>query len=133
MPPTLLFSASSPEAQAIAEAAEKAWRGLAAALSPIIGERGFAALHRRCLYLLRNHYPWLLAAHGSAGDTDAFAALRAALAQQPQADAAAASLALLHTLDDVLTNLIGESLTEQILGPLLDHPLRGDAAQESPP
>lgn len=133
MPPTLLISASSPKAQAIADDAVSTWRGLAAALSPIIGERGFAALHRRCLYLLRVDYPWLQAVHAGTPEADAFTGLRVALACQPHAEAAAASAALLRALDDLLANLIGESLTEQILGPILDHPLRGGAAQESTP
>lgn len=133
MPPTLLFSASSPEAQAIAAAAVSTWRGLATALSPIVGERGFAALHRRCLYLLRVEYPWLQAVDADAPEADAFTALLVALARQPHVEAAAASAALLRTLDELLTNLIGESLTDQILGPILDHPSRGEAAQESAP
>ena len=47
-------------------------------MSPIIGERGFAAMYKRCLHLIRVDYPWLAAVHEAAPAAYDFTALQTA-------------------------------------------------------
>ncbi|MDP3287990.1 MAG: hypothetical protein Q8M64_06750, partial [Methyloversatilis sp.] len=56
-----------------------AWHTLHASLSPIIGQRGVAALVRRSLYLTRDRHPWLAPICDTAAGHDVLAALRSAL------------------------------------------------------
>jgi hypothetical protein len=119
------------EADRIAETALARWRDIAAALTPIIGQRGMAALYKRSLYLMRSAYPWLDAVHSSALAPADFGALRKALSQQPAAEAAAASGALLQTFHGLLTTLIGPSLTERLLRSARDNPTSAAAAQDT--
>ncbi|WP_153117086.1 hypothetical protein [Rhodocyclus tenuis] len=114
-----------------AHSAFVAWRELEAALAPIVGARGVAALYQRSLSLNRAAYSFLPTL--AAGDLDAanFAALRTALALQSSAVAAAANGALLRTFSAVLGKLIGESLTAQLLPPPPGH-ADGKDARELP-
>jgi hypothetical protein len=127
------FPAEGTETGRIADAAVATWLGVAAALSPIIGERGFAAMYKRCLHLMRVDYPWLTAVHEAAPAAYDFTALQTALALQTDSTAAAANGALLRCFYDLLITLIGESLTQRLLDPVLVDPSSGDAAQESAP
>ena len=117
----------------IAHVAVSTWRDVNAALSPIIGQRAIAALYQRCLYLVRTDYPWLTTDHDETLETCEFTALRMALSQQSDAHAAAAHLALLQTFNDLLTSLIGASLTERLLQPVWDYHSSGLAAQDTTP
>jgi len=116
----------------VAEAATAAWHQVYAALTPIVGTRGVEALFKRSLSLTREAHACL----GDVGDPspahDHAASLRAVLARQAGADAAAAHAALLQIFIDLLSALIGESLTARLLHPLLDQPSSGDAAQDTP-
>ena len=94
----------------VADAAVTAWRELDAALSPIIGQRGVAALYQRSLYLTRIDYPWLAGVHQATVRAGEFAPLHTVLSQQTSATAAGACSALLATFRDLLTRLIGASL-----------------------
>lgn len=117
------------DAEHIADAARSIWSDVDAALSPIIGQRGVAALYKRSLELTRADYPCLVAAYAAGSEHDAFVALQAALAEQDSSDAAAASDALLQTFCNLLTTLIGASLTERLLQPVWDKHTSGDAAR----
>lgn len=117
----------------IADTAISTWRDIDAALSPIIGQRGVAALYKRSLDLTRADYPWLAAVHDAALQPGEFAALRTALLQRTSTDAAAANGALLRTFGNLLSNLIGGSLTERLLGFVWDNPSSGHAVQETSP
>ena len=99
----------------IAEIAASQWRAFDAALSPIIGSQGVIALFRRCLLLTIPMYPWLGNAPEDKPPRGDFDALQANLAQQPSEIAAAASGALFQSFHDLLTTLIGGSLTERLL------------------
>ena len=122
------------EAARVAEATNTTLRAIDAALSPIISERGVAALYRRCLFLIRHERPWLdpvYAADAGPGDYDA---LRSALSQQNDADALHGADALLSTFHGLLVSLIGESLTDRLLGSILEPTLSsGDAVQDVSP
>lgn len=125
--------ATGADASSIAEAACSVWRGASIALSPIIGQQGMAALYRRSLYLTRGAHPWLSAACANGGGLEDFKALQQALSSQTSASAAAANNALLCTFYDLLSNLIGASLTARLLSASLDNLSTHDAAQDPTP
>jgi hypothetical protein len=109
---------------------------LDAALSPIIGLRGVAALFWRSLHLARATYPWLPAIPpGNPFNFDP-GPLRAVLAQRRADEAAAAADCFLQSLHRLLVSLIGASLTERLLratwGPPID-PRLSATAQDPPP
>jgi hypothetical protein len=108
------------------------WHGIDVALSPIIGERGVAALYKRSLHLTCSAHSWLASVQEHSAQPGDFAALRTALAGHPRADAAAASAALLQTFLDLLTSLIGAALTEQLLASVGDT-FASAAAQDDTP
>ena len=107
--------AKDASAHEVAEAAVLIWRNIDAALGPIIGQQGVAALLRRSEYLLRETYPWLAACPPDAPGAPAFDALKSALCAQAAVDSAQANGALLQIFDDLLSSLIGASLSERLL------------------
>lgn len=119
--------------EAIASKVISVWREIDAALAPIIGHRGVAALFDRSIHLTRADYPWLAASHEGVTDPIDFAAMRSMLSQQTGANVVAANGALLQKFLEQLTSLIGVSLTERLLGPVIDIHSTGDAAQETSP
>jgi hypothetical protein len=120
-------------AAVIADTTVATWLAIEAALSPIIGLRGVAALYKRSLYLTRGDYPWLGTVYEGALGPSEFASLQGALGRQPDAEAAAASAALLQTFNNLLTSLIGESLSERLLRSVWDNHSSGPAAQDPSP
>lgn len=127
------LAAQDANAARIADAAVTVWRGVDATLSPIIGQRGVAALYKRSLYLSRADFPCLAAVAEGALLPKDFDGLRAALAQQTCADVVGANGLLLQNFTELLSNLIGASLTERLLRSALDHPTSGHAPQETTP
>jgi len=105
------------DTEQLADAAAATWRDVWIALSPVIGGAGVAALFQRSLFLRADEYPWL-ADVGTPTPAGEFNSLRSAVLQQRQADAAAANAALLQSLAQVLSNLIGASLTARLLQPV---------------
>jgi hypothetical protein len=103
------------------------WRDIDVALAPIIGHRGVAALFGRSLHLIRADFPWLPAPDESSVDRIDFASLQSTLSQQTSADVVALSGSLLQKFAELLTNLIGASLTERLLRPVVDVHSTGDA------
>ncbi len=117
----------------IADMTVAQWHNVQAVLSPIIGQPGVAALFKRSLYLTRTEHPCLATLYVGALQPDEFAALRGALAQETDFNAAAASDALCQTFQDLLTNLIGASLTERLLQTAWNPPSSGDAVRDISP
>lgn len=93
------------------------WQRFDAALAPIIGSGGVAALYRRSLFLSRVENQWLPGVHEGALDPVEFAELQAAIALRPAPEAQAATDALIKTFRELLAELIGSSLTERLLRP----------------
>src|SRR5687768_5876591 len=124
--PSTVVHLQGADTRLVADSALSTWRGIEAALSPIIGQRGVAALLGRSLQLTSATHPWLPQA-------DTVAAVHAALLQQTAPDARAAQAALLQTFRDVLSRLIGASLSDRLLQPALEHSSSGDAAQDTTP
>lgn len=115
----------------VADATVTAWRNVDAALTSVIGARGVIALYRRSLFLQRVAYPWLTGVLGSTATVMDLAALKAALAQQDSAVAAAAGGATLQTFYELLTNLVGASLTERLLRSVWATLLGGTPAKDT--
>lgn len=115
----------------IAEAAVNKWQEIDAVLSPIIGPHGVAALYKRALHLIRDDYPWLIATHEEEIVVSDFISLKIALAKRTGAEASAANLSLYQSFYTTLASLIGESLTDRLLTPISENPLRGDAVQDT--
>jgi hypothetical protein len=103
------------ESRRIAASAIATWHDINTALVPIIGQRGVSGLYKRCLNLTREDYPWLTAVEEAFPEAGELDALQRALSQQTSSVAAAASGVLLQTFYTLLTNLIGVSLTTQLL------------------
>jgi hypothetical protein len=118
------------DARAIAARAVAAWTGIDKALSPIVGRQGVAALYKRSLHLTAAAYPWLATASEGACEPGDFSALQSAIEQQAVAQASAAQNSALDKFREMLTNLIGESLTERLLQPVWIHFANGDDALE---
>lgn len=110
----------------VADAIMAIWRESEIALSPIIGQRGVAALFRRSLNLVSAVHPWLAASHGGALDAVDPSTLKATLLLQPAAAAAAGGAALFQSFHDLLASLVGAPLTNRLLHSVWA-PSRGDA------
>jgi len=91
------------------------WHEIDAAMSPIIGQRGVAALFHRSLKLVSAAHTWLSAGRGSALDAVDPAALEAMLLLQTAAEAAEGGAALFQSFHDLLSSLVGAALTNRLL------------------
>ena len=91
------------------------WLEVEAALTPIIGRRGVAARGQRSLHLASAQYPWLNARQPGGPDMLDQDLLVALLAPRRSDEAAAAASAFLQTFRELLSNLIGTSLSERLL------------------
>jgi len=97
----------------------------------VIGLRGSAALYERSLHLAQADFLWLGAAYPGAAEPGRFAALRSVLVQQTPQQAAAAHDSLLHTFVNLLTDLIGASLTRRLLQDAWEPPSSGHSALDT--
>jgi hypothetical protein len=107
----------SPNSSTVAKGTLNTWDRVAGCLSPVIGARGVDALFNRSLLLTSTDFPWL-SAGGPKDGADPLANIRMCLEARDPTSAAAASLALLVSFTNLLESLIGEPLTERILGPV---------------
>ena len=106
------------DAGAVAEAALGAWQQVAERLEPVIGARGVAVLSARALHLTRKRFAWLVVAWDPADSAASLTHFKACFGARETEDAAQAGCALLATFTDLLATLVGESLTERLLGPV---------------
>lgn len=103
-------------------------------LRPIIGLRGVVALYNRSVYLTSSQWAMLAASTAPAApDGLETSALQSLLAQCSPAEALACSNALLHTFYQLLSTLIGASLTERLLRSVWGPPLSSAPAQDPSP
>ncbi len=134
---SLAFRVSqSDDASHVALAIGSAWNDIERALTPVLGRRGVAALYKRSLHLNAAAYPWL--AQMPAGADDALAIdllpLRSMLARQSGTAAAEVGAVLIHTFIELLSDLIGNSLSERLLGSVWASPSNGGpSAQDNLP
>ncbi len=120
-----------PNAVQLADAVVTVWREIDAALAPIIGTRGLAALHGRSVYLASKQFAWLKTASGNSVQTEIdFDGLRQTFMMQQVSESQTAANALLHTFHDLLASMVGASLTERLLHAIWDNPFGNHAAQD---
>jgi hypothetical protein len=125
-------SEGSADSSAIAEATLRTWREVAAQLAPVIGPRGTDALFIRSLHLMCSRYPWLGGAQGGPEGGAPLVSLKAHLETREASVASEACQALLVTFTEQLASLIGESLTERLLGPVWIPSPRASAPKRKP-
>ncbi|MBC7701168.1 hypothetical protein [Aquabacterium sp.] len=106
------------------------WSAIDLALAPIVGQRGFAALYKRSLQLTGVDFPCLATVQDAVVQVAEFSVLHAVLSQQENPTAAAASVALLGNFHDLLTKLIGRSLTDRLLRSVCETTSSGRPAQD---
>ncbi len=124
-------SAVGADSSRIAEMAVSIWKDIGMALSPIIGQPGVDALFKRSIHMARSSHACLATAFEDKARPVDLTALQMVLAQQTSTSAAAAHIAMLHNFQELLTSLIGPSLTERLLRPVWDKPSSGQAEQDT--
>jgi hypothetical protein len=115
--------------QAHADVSIVLWERLAAELTVIIGERGFASLYSRSLNQAVDEFAWLTP-HPPKASFDAFKLLAAILKTRAPAEAQAANGAILNIFIDTLIILIGELVTNSILRTAWGDDVVNDAGTE---
>lgn len=124
---------SGADAGQIAARVVAACREVDAALAPVIGARGVAALFQRSVHLAAEAVPWL-AGGGGAGPTGIdLPALESLLSARDAADAAVGGGRLLQQFDDLLASLIGPALTARLLRSVWDRLASPSSASETRP
>jgi hypothetical protein len=121
------------DAAQIAASVIAIWDEIDDSLTPILGQRGMAALYRRSLQLAAADHPWLEAHDEGEPPAIGPAALKSALARQSNAVAAAGGSAFLQTFRDLLSGLIGPSLTQRLLRNAWEDSSRRPTSQETSP
>lgn len=124
-----------PEADiaSIAQAIVSTLQGMSGALTPIIGEQGVAALYRRSLHLCTSAHPRLAGLYdGLQGELN-LTALKSVLIEQSPAEALFFGEVMLTTFYELLTTLIGPSLTARLLSGVWEPFLSDPPSQEHAP
>lgn len=104
-----------------------------AALTPIIGQQGVAALYRRSLHLCATAHPSLAGTFDKVPAGMDLAALNYLLVEQSETDALFFGEVLLTTFYELLTTLIGPSLTARLLRDVWEPSLSDTPSQENSP
>lgn len=111
------------DASAIAEATVTIWQQVAVSLSPIIGAGGVDVLTGRAVHLTSGAFPCLADAGLQGDSATLLAGVKNRLAGSQSNIAEEASLALFTNFVELLTTLIGESLTARFLSTVWVPPL----------
>jgi hypothetical protein len=115
-------SGGATDTGAICDALAETWSLMSALLKPVLGERGVDAIFRRSLYLTSITCPWITFGLEPADSATLLAAFQEILAVRKPDDAAEAAYTLLVNFTELLTTLIGASLTGRLLGPVWGAP-----------
>jgi hypothetical protein len=103
-------------------------------LTPILGQQGVAALYRRSLLLCISAHPRLAGTYQSVQVALDLTALKSVLVQQSEVEAMFFGEELLKTFYELLTTLIGPSLTARLLRRAVwENSLSGTPAQDTSP
>ncbi|WP_342215377.1 hypothetical protein [Pseudomonas sp. TH39(2020)] len=118
----------------VAQAIASILQDMDAALTPIIGQQGVVALYRRSLHLCASRHPRLAGTYDSvqAASLD-LTALKSVLVAQSETDALFFGDVLLTTFYELLTTLIGPSLTARLLRGVWEPSLSDTPSQEISP
>lgn len=104
---------------------------MSAALTPIVGARGVAALYKRSLFLSSREHPVLSGLHEGGETIIDFSRLTARLTLLSETEAANVGATLLQSFYELLSSLVGPSLTERLLRSSWDRPLSDPPAPET--
>ncbi|QCG64834.1 hypothetical protein [Pseudomonas veronii] len=115
----------------IAQAIVSILQAMDAALTPIIGQQGVVALYRRCLHLCASRHPRLAHISDRVQTAQDLNALNSELVTESEADALFFGEVLLTTFYELLTTLIGPSLTARLLRDVWKPSLSDTSAQEN--
>lgn len=121
-----LRAGANPDAIQTADATIAIWYDIAAALKPVIGGQGIAALYDRSVTLAARKHPWLVPQRLNDDHSVNLDALHSVLAGQSTSAAEGGATELLHTFYGVLVSLIGASLSEQLLSSVRKAPGASD-------
>lgn len=108
-------------------------QAMEAALTPIIGPQGVAALYRRSLQLCASRHPRVAHISDRVQASLDLNALDSQLATESEADALYFGEVMLTTFHDLLASLIGLSLTSRLLHDVWKPYLSDTSAQENSP
>ena len=117
----------------IAQAIISILRDMDLALTPIIGKQGLAALFRRCLHLCVSTHPRLARTYGQVQSGMDLTGLKSVIVEQSDADALFFGEVFLSTFYELLSTLIGPSLTERLLRGMWEPSLSDTPSQEISP
>ncbi|CAD5201954.1 hypothetical protein [Pseudomonas sp. FEN] len=117
----------------VAQAIIATLQEMGAALTPIIGQQGVAALYRRSLHLCTSTHPRLAGTYDSAQAAMELTVLSSVLVEQSETDALFFGEVLLTTYYQLLTTLIGPSLTARLLSGVWEPSLSDTPSQENSP
>ena len=106
------------------------WKEIDRVMRPIIGKGGIEALFHRSIEITAEAHPWLAAASTDAQSAMDIDVLHRVLSKEDASHFAGASDSLLLHFHYLLTNLIGLSLTDRLLRPVLDPLLNGTAPKD---
>jgi hypothetical protein len=115
----------------IAQAIVSILQAMDAALTPIIGQQGVVALYRRSLHLCASRHPRLAHISDRVQTAQDLNALNSELVTESEADALFFGEVLLITFYELLTTLIGPSLTARLLRDVWKPSLSDTSAQEN--
>lgn len=118
-------------ARMVADAAVSRWESMVGALTPVLGQRGVAALYRRTLIVAARRHPCLIEAYEDAVPIR-FEPLGQVLARQSADEAAAATDASIQAFHELLNSVIGVHLTQSLLGDLWSPTFSGSPVHDKP-
>lgn len=100
-------------------------------LVPLIGTAGLVALYHRSLFLAGRESVSVSGLFSSGVESVDISALSAAIAVQSDQDAGSSARLFLHTFQNLLTQLVGSTLTARLLCSASISPLNDDVAPDS--
>ena len=103
-------------ASAVADAVLDIWQQIAVRLEPVVGARGVDVLFGRALQLTSRGFPWLQTSADSGNSAASLASIRNCLEVRDREVAAEVGLELIAGFTELLATLIGEPLTDRLLG-----------------
>ena len=112
----LLQTVTAHQTSAVADAVLDIWKQMAARLEPVVGARGVDVLFGRALQLTSKEFPWLKTSADSGNSAASLSSIRDCLEARDKDVAAEVGLALIAGFTELLAGLIGEPLTDRLLG-----------------
>jgi len=109
---------SADDASALAQASVDTWRQVTFQLAPVIGVGGVEVLFNRAIHQTSAVFPWLATAVEDGGGDALLSTLEARFEGQETTTVGEASATVLLNFAELLATLIGESLTDRLLGPV---------------